>query len=85
MSTETYSIPPDSSPVSCFDFQRNAYNRASASSIAWNIPADVLTHLAAFLTKTKKNKTKKHFFQALTHIAAQTRYLKKNECEKLFF
>jgi len=24
-----------------------------------------LTHLAAFLTKTKKNKTKKHFFQAL--------------------
>jgi len=46
MSTENYSIPPITSPVSCFDFERNALNRANANATVWGIPVDVLSDLA---------------------------------------
>jgi len=46
MSTETYSIPPATSPTACFDFQRNAYELAFANAAAWGIPPEVFPPIA---------------------------------------
>jgi hypothetical protein len=43
MSTEIYSIPSVNSPIACFDFERNALNRANANATVWGIPLAELT------------------------------------------